>query len=132
MNLDDPEKSGLLLASDVQSDRLAVQEEAVNDGGEEYYPNSMFDIALPWQRAGHRVDPETGTSSSIFRSRGVRQVHAVGASTPSGSGTSIVTGTNTSQSSNNGGGSQSTGGDSSWYTLTAIILLYCLYIFWTS
>lgn len=148
MDLNDPERSTLQLASGVQSDRLAAQEEEANDEDEEYYPGSIFGITLPWQRVGRGVNPDAETSLPIFRSRGVRQVHPVdgsvelnvGASTPSGSATSTATTTNASQSSSsssNSNGQVDVNGrpvesPDIWYTLTAFVLFYCLYIFCTS
>ncbi|KAK3805879.1 MAG: hypothetical protein J3Q66DRAFT_359901 [Benniella sp.] len=85
VDMDDPQKTHLLLTSDVQSDRAAALEEEPNDEGEEYYPGTYTGGLHPLprvigSRGNHGFNLGTGILPPIFRTRGVRQFQPVDSS----------------------------------------------------
>ncbi|KAG0329021.1 hypothetical protein BGZ99_003651 [Dissophora globulifera] len=148
VNLDDPEQSKETLSLRAGMAGSPVEEE-VNDEGEEYYPSSssrISPLSQPWIHSitsGVRLNPLT------FRSRGFRQYNPVddsapmdvGARTPppssptatgtgSGSGTTGTSSSLPAGPSSQDGGQQEQDADA-WYKFYAVILVYCLFVFWT-
>lgn len=130
VNMDDPEKSHLLVASEAQSDRAAALEEEPNDEGEEYYPGTFTGGFHPLPRViGSRGDHGFNLGANVlppfFRSRGVRQFNPVDGSVQLDVGARE---TNASQDASN----PSSQGSSNWYTFIVIVVLYSLFVWWTS